>query len=109
VSFQNKWSLKANFDTYDVTAFGESNKSYVAGIADAQGDFSGFYDDATVQTYTAATDGLARKMYLYPNSLTATQYWFGTVFVDFSVDGSTTDAVAVSASWHAASPIAKVG
>ena len=88
---------------------GDSNKTYVAGLPDASGQFAGFFDDATAQTYTAATDGLPRKFYLYPSTLTNSQYFFGTILADFSVDGGVGDAVKVSSSWSAASTIAKVG
>lgn len=107
--FFAKWSISFATDRAEVTAFGDSNKVYVAGLPDASGDFSGFYDDATVQTYTAATDGQARKFYLYPNTTNAAQYWFGTILPDFKVDGDVAGAVAVSAAWNAASTIAKVG
>jgi hypothetical protein len=109
LTFQNSWSMSFETERIDVTAFGDSNKSYVTGIADASGEFSGFYDDATAQTLTAAIDGLARKFYLYPNTNTATQYFFGTVFVDFKANGGVAGAVEVAASWGAASTIAKVG
>jgi hypothetical protein len=109
IPFFSTWSINFSTDKVDVTAFGDDNKIYVSGLPDASGQFSGFYDDATAQTYTAATDGLARKFYLYPSTLTNTQYFFGTVLPDFSVDGAVADAVKVSASWNAASRIAKVG
>lgn len=109
ITFQNTWSMNFTSEKIDVTAFGETTKTYVAGIADAQGEFSGFYDDASAQTYTAAIDGLARKLYLYPSSLTTSQYFFGTVFADMSINAAVVGAVEVSASWNAASPISKVG
>lgn len=109
LQFFAKWSVNFATDKAEVTAFGDSNKIYVAGLPDASGDFSGFYDDATVQTYTAATDGQARKFYLYPNTTNATQYFFGTVLPDIKVDGDVSGAVAVSASWNAGSLIQKVG
>lgn len=107
--FQASWSLNFVTEKAEVTAFGDSNKTYVAGLPDASGEFSGFYDDATVQTYTAATDGLARKFYLYPSTANTGQYWFGTVLPDFSVNAAVNGPVAVSATWNAASAIAKVG
>lgn len=107
--FFAKWSLKAASDRAEVTAFGDNNKVYVAGLPDASGDFSGFYDDSTVQTYTAAIDGQPRNFYLYPNTNNAGQYWYGQVLADFSVDGDVAGAVAVSASWVAAGPITKIG
>ena len=109
LTYQNSWSMSFESEKIDVTAFGDSNKSYVAGIADSMGEFSGFYDDATAQTLTAAIDGLSRRFYLYPNSNTTSQYFFGTIFVDFSVNAEVAGAVEVSARWNAASTITKVG
>jgi hypothetical protein len=97
-------------DKPEVTALGDSNKVYVAGLPDAQGSMTGFYDDATVQTYTAAVDGMPRKFYEYPDTVNSpNQYWFGTVLPDFSIDGSVGDAIKMSATWNAASSIQKVG
>lgn len=107
--FIAKWAINHSTDKVEVTAMGDSNKTYVAGLADATGTFSGSYDNATAQTYTAAVDGLARKFYLYPDLSTNTQYWFGTIIVDLSVDGGVDTAVNISSSWNAASTLAKVG
>jgi hypothetical protein len=109
LSYQNSFSMSFESEKIDVTAFGDSNKSYVAGIADAMGEFSGFYDDATAQTLTAAIDGLSRKFYLYPSSNSTGTYFFGTVFVDFSINAEVAGAVEVSAKWNAATTISKVG
>lgn len=103
------WSINFATDKIDVTAMGDSNKVYVAGLPDASGEFSGFYDDSTNQTYTAAVDGLARKFYLYPSTSLTTQYFFGTILPDFNVNGGVGGAVAVTASWNAASQVQKVG
>jgi hypothetical protein len=108
VAYQASWSINFSTNKIDVTAMGDSNKVYVSGLQDAQGQFAGFYDDASVQAYTAATDGVARKVYIYPNISTA-QYWFGTALTDFSVDSSVDGAVAVSSSWAAASVFQKIG
>ena len=109
VAFLNSWSLSAETEKADVTAFGDSNKVYVAGLPDSSGEFSGFYDDGTVQTYTAALDGVARKFYLYPSTSNNAQYFYGTVLPDFSVTSSVTGAIEISASWNAASAILKAG
>jgi hypothetical protein len=110
LNFQAKWSFNAVTDKDEVTALGDTNKIYVAGLPDSNGDFSGFWDDGTAQTYTAATDGVARKFYLYPDTTNdATKYWFGTIFADFKADGDVGSAIKVSASWVAASSIISVG
>jgi hypothetical protein len=78
VTFQSAWTVNMAADHVDVTAFGDGNKVYVAGLPDASGDFQGFMDDATSQTYVAATDGLPRSFYLYPNQTSNPYtYWFG--------------------------------
>jgi hypothetical protein len=107
--FFAKWSISFATDKSEVTALGDGNKVYVAGLPDASGDFSGFYDDATVQTYTAAVDGQARNFYLYPNVLNNAQYFYGTILPDFSVNGDVGGPIAVSSSWNAGSLISKVG
>lgn len=103
------WEINFETEKAEVTAMGDANKVYVAGLPDASGSFSGFYDDATQQTYTAAVDGLPRKFYLYPSTSLSTQYFFGTILPDIKVNGAVGDAVAVAASWMAASTVAKVG
>src|SRR5437763_930960 len=104
--FQASWSINMVTDKQDVTAFGDGNKVYVAGLPDSSGDFSGFMDDATSQTYIAATDGQPRNFYLYPDATNSPSvYWFGTVLPDFSADGAVGGPVNVKASWNAASKV----
>lgn len=109
VAFLKTWSINFTTDKQDVTAFGDGNHVYVAGLPDAQGEFDGFYDDATVQTYTAAVDGVSRKFYLYPSTLLNTQYFYGTVLPDFSVSSAVDGPVEIQSSWNAASLIQKGG
>jgi hypothetical protein len=110
VAYIAKISLNFETDDVEVTALGDTNKTYVSGLPDCSGSFSGFYDDATAQTYTAATDGLARRFYWYPKTpSTAGPYWFGTGIFDFSVDTGVADAATISGTFKAASPVVKVG
>lgn len=109
VAYQSSYSINFSTNKMDVTAFGDTNKQYLAGLPDAAGDFAGFYDDASVQTYTAATDGQPRRFYLYPNTSTNTQYFFGTILADMSVNADVDGPTQVSASWAAATPIIKQG
>jgi hypothetical protein len=109
VAYQASWSINFTTNKIDVTAMGDTRKVYVAGLSDAQGQFAGFYDDNSVQTYTAATDGVARAFYLYPNFATTNQYFWGTILPDMTIDSTVDGAIAVSASWAAATDILKVG
>jgi hypothetical protein len=105
-AFQASWSINMVTDKADVTAFGDGNKVYVAGLPDASGDFSGFMDQSTSQTYIAATDGLPRNFYLYVDVTNDPNvYWFGTVLPDFSADGAIGGPVNMKASWNAASKV----
>ena len=108
LNFIATWSINFTTEKVDVTAMGDANRTYVAGLPDAAGEFSGFQDDATMQTYTAAVDGIARKLYVYPNTLDTSKYFFGTVLADFSVNSGVSGAGQVSSSWNAASTVARV-
>ncbi len=105
VTYLSSWSISFTVDKAEVTAFSDANKTYVAGLPDA----SGFYDDAKVQTFTAATDGVARKMYLYMSTSNAGQYFSGLVLPDFKVDASVSGPANISSTWAAAGPIVKTG
>lgn len=104
-------SYNLNFATnkIDVTAMGDDNKVYLSGLRDASGSFSGFYDDSTAQTYTAAVDGAPRKFYLYPSTSNTAQYFWGQILADISIDANVDGATAMSANWSAYSAIQKVG
>jgi hypothetical protein len=105
--FQASWTINQATAKQDVTAFGDSNLVYVAGLPDSSGDFSGYLDDATSQTFVAATDGLPRNFYLYPDvsSNPNNWYWFGPILVDGSADGAVTGGVNFKATWNASGPI----
>jgi hypothetical protein len=108
VAYLSTWSINFAVDQPEVTAMGDTNKIYVAGLPDASGDFGGFYDDSSRQLYTAARDGVARPFYLYPDLvLDPNQYWFGQILPDFSVTGGVSAAVAIKSAWKAASAILK--
>ncbi|MFA5053512.1 MAG: hypothetical protein WC565_05615 [Parcubacteria group bacterium] len=99
----SEWSLDMAVDTVEVTAFGDTNKTYVVGLKDLKGSFSGFWDDAVDTLFTATDSGEAVRMYLYPNSTAITKYWYGTAFTDISVSTGVSAAVAVSGNFTAAS------
>lgn len=109
IAFLTKFSAKFATDKIEQTAFGDANKVYTAGLPDASGDYSGWYDDSTAQLLTAAQDGVARAFYFYPSTSSNTKYWYGTGLFDFGIDASFDAGVAISGSWAAASTVTKVG
>lgn len=109
IVYLKSWSLNFSTDNVDVTSFGDTNKVYVAGLPDVSGSYAGHWDNATVQMYTAAQDGVARKFYLYPDNSATGTYWFGTALFDFNVEGAVDGSVNVSGDFSAASAVAKVG
>lgn len=109
VPFLKKYTFDSKVGSFDVTAFGDTTKVYVADLPDAQGTFDGFYDTATSQLYTAASDGLARRTYLYPDNSIPGTYFYGTATFDMNLDVDVAGAVAVSGSFKAFTPFAKVG
>jgi len=109
ITFLTQWALNFATDKTDVTSFDDFNKTYISGKPDASGTFSGWYDNSTAQTYTAAVDGVARKFYLYPDRDVNTQYWFGTGLFDFNATGQQDGAVAITGAFAAASLVSKVG
>lgn len=110
MAFLSDWSVNFVVAKVDVTAMGDQNLIWVAGLPDASGDFTGFYDTATAQTYVAATDGQPRNFYLYPSTLGSQgaspgQYFFGQILPDFSITGGVTVAVSLKSTWNAATRI----
>jgi hypothetical protein len=97
-----KWGASLSRDKEEVTAFGDLNKTYLVGLADWDGSFEGWHDDAT--SLRAAADGSAHNFYAY---LKSGSYFYGTGFVDIeyevpvdggvSIKGSIVPAGAVSA------------
>ena len=107
VAFLKKWTLDFGFATFDVTSFGDENKNSVADLPEGKGSYEGFYDTASDQMYNAATDGAARKFYLYPTTDIATDYFFGTGIFDMSIETPVDGPVTISGDFEAASKIQK--
>jgi hypothetical protein len=109
VPYLRRYTFASTVGNVDVTALGDTTKVYVADLPDASGTYDGFYDNATPQLYTAASDGLARKTYLYPDSSTPGTYFFGTAFFDMTLEVDVAGAAAVSGSFRAATSFQRVG
>ena len=96
---QASWSVTFARGVQDTTTYGSPVVTYTALLPDISGTFAGFWDDATAQAYLAATDGLPRSMYLYPDSTNPGQFFSGSVLPDYSIDGAIAGGVNVSSTW----------
>jgi hypothetical protein len=67
ITSKNKWTLDQKVDTFEVTAFEDTNKSYVVGLPDAQGSVEGFWDSADNNVYNLIGSSVARALYIYPD------------------------------------------
>jgi hypothetical protein len=101
------WSLDQSTDTVDVTAFEDDNKTYVQGKRDLSGEIAGFWDDTSDILFDAAESPSAVKMYLYPSKDAPTFYWYGTGWVNASVEVGIDQAVAITGSFKAATSWAR--
>lgn len=107
--FVASWSHSMEPEMIDVTTMDDENQVFLGGMSAAAGEWSGFHDDSTSQSYTAAQDGLPRKFYLYPQRTVPTKYWFGTIIPTMTVNAATNGGAEMSANWSAASKITPVG
>lgn len=96
------WSLDRKTDKYDVTTFGDANKTYVQGLPDIQGELSGFFDSADDALFDGADSSDGVKLYLYPSSLATSIYHYGTAWLDASIKVPVSGPVTVTGSFVAA-------
>lgn len=97
----NKWTCDEATDKIPVTAFGDTNKTYVQGLPDIKGTFGGFFDDTETKLGTGAASADGVKLYLYPSSDAPTKYKCGPAWLDRSIDVGVDGAVTVTGSFVA--------
>ena len=97
------WTFDGSVDKVDATAFGDTNKIQVVGLANAGGTIAFNWDDTDTTIFAAAEGGEAVKMYLYRDAANApTHYRYGTAYVDISEETNSTSQVSGSATFVAA-------
>lgn len=99
----NAWTLNRDTDTFEVTAFGDSNKTYVQGLPDLKGTLSGSWDDSETKPFAGAASSTGVKLYLYPDITNApTKYAYGTAWLNASIETPVNGEVKMSANFVAA-------
>lgn len=97
----SEWTLDQSTDMYEVTAFGDANKTYVSGLKDVKGTFKAFYDDTETKPFVAADSADGCKVYLYPSSDALGRYWYGPAWLNVSIDCPVSGAVSLTANFSA--------
>ena len=100
VATESAGTLQRNRDYVDATVFGDTNKTYLAGLPNVQGTFAGFLDSSGDIILHSATSG-AEIVYLYaddnPNGDTSViLVAHGPALIDASVNNTNTDGVKIT-------------
>jgi len=99
----NAWTLDRATDTYETTAFGDTNKTYVQGLPDLKGTISGVWDDSETKPFAGAASATGVKLYLYPDITNSpTKYAYGTAWLNASIETPVGGAVKLTANFVAA-------
>lgn len=99
----NAWTLDRATDTFEVTAFGDTNKTYVQGLPDLKGTLSGVWDDSETKPFAGAASSTGVKLYLYPDITNSpTKYAYGTAWLNASIETPVGGAVKLTANFVAA-------
>lgn len=101
VAVKTDWTLQRNRDYVDATSFGDTNKTYLAGLPNVQGTFAGFLDVSGDILLNAATSD-ATQIYLYAEDGTSDILIAnGPGFIDGNVQTSVNDAVRYTGEFRA--------
>lgn len=105
----NQFTLKMGRDYIDVTSFGDVNKTYVPGLPDISGSFSGFLDQETgspdsgesFPLFEAAEGETPVTLRLTPNTNMTDRNWEGPAYLDVSIDVPVSGAATISGNFKA--------
>lgn len=111
VAATKSWTIDSQTDYADATAQGDTSKQFGAGLPGGSGSFEAFYDASVYSgnVFTAARDGLARKMYFYPDRNDMAKYWLTTAYVSASITSAVDGMTTVSGTFSCATDMVPVG
>jgi hypothetical protein len=102
VATKSEWSLALNRDYVDATVFGDTNKTYLVGLKDITGTYSGILDTSG-DLLVNATDADAVSIYLYADDgVSPVLIASGPGLFDASITANNTDAIRVTGNFRAA-------
>jgi hypothetical protein len=105
VATKTEWTLNRDRDYVDATTFGDTNKTYLAGLANLQGTFAGLLDVSGDLMLSSATSD-ATTLYLYADDGTLAGHVahltaHGPAFISATVSVSNTDAAKITGEFRA--------
>ena len=105
VAVKTDYTLNLNRDYVDVTTFGDTNKTYLAGLKDVSGTYSGLFDTSGDLLANAADED-AKLTYLYGDDRNGFEVLIGhgLGLHDAAINCSNTDAIRISGNFRAAGP-----
>lgn len=101
VASKTDWTLRRNRDYVDATVFGDTNKTYLAGLPNVEGTFAGLMDVSGDLLLNAATSD-STQIYLYADDGVAPILIAnGPGLIDGNVTTSSTDAIRFTGEFRA--------
>lgn len=102
ISSKNAWTFDQTRDLVDVTSFGDTSKTSVAGLQGASGTITGFMDFADSTIFNALSSTLERGLIIIPDAANnPTRLISGKAFVSATLGGSETGAVTMDLKFDA--------
>lgn len=102
VAAKSEWTLNLGRDYVDATTFGDTNKTYLTGLKDIQGTYSGLLDvSGDLLVNTASSDTI--QIYLYADDRNTFEILIarGPGLLDASINASNSDAMKTSGNFRA--------
>jgi hypothetical protein len=105
VASLDAWDLDMSTDTVDVTSFEDTNKTYVQGLPDLKGTFTGNYDSVDgLILFDIFSGGTPVTLDLIPDRNEATIKFTGLAYLNGRISVPANGKIAVSGSFVAAGP-----
>lgn len=105
VASLNSWSLDLSRDKADATCFGDTNKVWLLGLPNYEGEIGGVWDEtASPALFKVALGTVAPALKLIPSSLAPTYFFSGKAYLDASIEVAHDGAITISGSFSAAGP-----
>ena len=96
------WTISGTRDKVDVTSFGDTNKTSLAGLKDASGTFDGFFDTAYIRELLDVANAEDGGFFKVTMSTDHPDFYVqGPCWLDVNLSGAVNDAVKVTGTFVA--------